>query len=259
MKLNKRAQQVLAYLSGIPSLEEEVFLELGSLSKEGEKEFVRMLAVWLKLQEEEIEEIGKTLTEVVSKLKLNSIKVRERVESLEYLRLVRKSFRNWSAAESEQKRILIRNLLIQASQRFTSPDEVLLMFVDLLDNYSDEHFEVLRRIYFSLPEGLTRYELWKETNHREPPAEDSAEADMFKMLILDLTTGYLIRQPREKDYYGHFIRSKPPWAVAPQENIQSTIAFDNTKKYVLTELGQQLMLYTKEEEEKEDNLELPEP
>lgn len=245
IKLDKKAQQALAYLSGIPPSEEEALIEAIALTKEENIEFDRLLSIWLKLQEAEIKEIGRTLMEVLQRLKLTSKRVRERIESPNYLCLVRKSFRNWSAAESEQKRVLVRNLLANAASRTTSPDFALLMFIDWLDKYSDEHFALMRTIFAFLPEGLTRHEIWEVLHpDRELPAEDSAEADMFKMLILDLTTGYVIRQPREKNFYGSFVRSKPARAASPEANIS---AFEDTKKYVLTELGKQFVAYTMEE------------
>lgn len=253
VELDKKAQRALAYLSGIPPSEEEVLVEVLPLSETGEVEFNKLLSVWLKLQEVEIREIGKTLMEVLHRMNLTSKKVRERIESPNYLKLVRKSFRNWSAAESEQKRILIRNLLANAALRVTSPDFVLLMFIDWLDKYSDEHFQVIREIYKVLPQGLTRKEIWQRLYwDRKIPAEDSAEADMFKLLILDLSTGYVIRQPREKDFYGYFVRTKPARGVVPAAGIEYnppavSSAFDDTKKYVLTELGKQFVFYTIEE------------
>lgn len=211
-------------------------------------EFNRLLSIWLRLQESEIQEIGKTVIEILQRLKLASKKVRDRLESPEYLALIRKSFRNWSAAESEEKRILIRNLLVNATTRTTSPDTTLSMFIDWLDNYSEEHFQVVRAIYHALPIGLARKEIWQTLNPgRKIPGEDTAEADMFKMLILDLSTGYVIRQPREKDYFGRFVRAKPARVAVSNRFPETISAFDDSKKYVLTELGKQFVFYTLEE------------
>ena len=67
----------------------------------------------LKLQEDEIREIGITVLEVMARLDETDEEIRKRIESPEYLQLVKKCFRDWSAAESEEKRRLIRNLLEQ--------------------------------------------------------------------------------------------------------------------------------------------------
>lgn len=253
IKLDKRAQRALGYLSGIPPTEEEILTQDVDLSEEENKEFEHLLSAWLSLQEIEIKEIGRTLLEVIQRLKLGAKGIRGRIESQEYLGLVRKSFRNWAAAESEERRVLVRNLLVNAASRSTSPDNILSMFIEWIDDYSDEHFRVIREISEASPGGLTRRELWEKFNPgREIPAEDSAEADMFKMLILDLTTGYVIRQPREKDFYGYYVRARStPRSSGSLEIVQRTTAFDNNKKYVLTELGKQFVQYTMEETQPE--------
>ncbi len=75
----------------------------GAWSGAEQKKYNKIFASWLKLQEEEIKEIGITLSEVMIRLDVNDSKVEERVQSPEYLSLVKKCFRDWSAAESEEK------------------------------------------------------------------------------------------------------------------------------------------------------------
>ena len=73
--------------------------------------------------------------------------------------------------------------------------------------------------------------------------EDSAEADLFKLLIHDLSTGHVIRQHRQKDYDGKFIKETPrPRTQAGTSTLTS--AFEDEKKYELTELGVQFVRYT---------------
>jgi len=79
----------------------------------------------------------------------------------------------------------------------------------------------------------------------EKAREDSAEADMFKLLIRDLSTGSVIRQHREKDYHGNWIKK----TRTPRRGIQSQTlksAFDDEEEYELTELGTQFVRYTVE-------------
>jgi hypothetical protein len=62
------------------------------------------------------------------------------------------------------------------------------------------------------------------------------------MLIRDLSTGGVIRQPREADPRGRFIkRRRPPRRVAGSKTMES--AFEDTKTYVLTGLGAQFVHY----------------
>lgn len=245
--LDQDAQRALAYLSGIPSTTDQSVIEtVTDVSSKEQAQFHALINTWLHLQADEIREIGQTLLEVLKQLDLSNKKIRFRLESPQYLKLVRKSFRNWSTAESELKRRLMTNLLVNASIRTSSPDFVISMFIDWLDKYSDEHFRIIENLYHVDPKGLTRYQIWHQT-YPYQPGEDSAEADLFRMLILDLTTGHIIRQERGKDYHGNFMRT-----VAKKDEVTHTTAsptFDNTKKYVLTELGKQFVTYAMQHEE----------
>jgi hypothetical protein len=165
----------------------------------------------------------------------------KRLESPEYLKLIKRCFRDWSAAESEEKRILVRNLLTNAAASKICADDVILMFVKWIDVYSETHFKVMRYVYKNV--GCTRLEIWTSVGG-QTAREDSAEADLFKLLIFDLTTGHVIRQHRPRDYYGHFLKQQPNKRTAPSPVMKS--AFDDEKAYELTELGAQFVRYTME-------------
>ena len=90
--------------------------------------------------------------------------------------------------------------------------------------------------------GSTRAQIWEKI-HGGEVREDSAEADLFKLLIHDLSIGHVIRQHREKDYYGHFIK---PTSRRSSSSIM-TSAFEDEKQYELTELGRQFVHYTMNE------------
>jgi hypothetical protein len=77
--------------------------------------------------------------------------------------------------------------------------------------------------------------------------EDSAEADLFKLLVHDLSTGHVIRQHREKDYNGNFIKKEPHRKGRGEASRAMTSAFDDDKQYELTELGKQFVHYTMNE------------
>lgn len=197
---------------------------------------------WLKLQEEEIKEIGKTLYEVMIRVDHMDENVRKRLESPEYMRLLKKAFRDWSAAESEEKRILIRNLLANAAMTQLCNDDVIRLFIDWIDKYSEAHFKVIKQIYNN--SGITRQEIWSRI-YGNAVREDSAEADLFKLIIHELSVGHVIRQHREVDYYGNFVKS----TNSGRKNTSNTYksAFDGEKEYELTELGQQFVHYTMNE------------
>lgn len=118
------------------------------------------------------------------------------------------------------------------------------MFIEWIDRYHEIHFKVIREIY-SNP-AVTRAAIW-EAIYGDQPRDDSAEADLFKLLIDDLSTGHVIRQERQTNAAGQFIavrrtghRRRPGSSVLKSP-------FDDEKPYVLTELGKQFVHYTMDE------------
>lgn len=242
---SKIARFTLAALGGvIPGAGGVLGGIAGAWSEEEQKDFNRLFAAWLKLQEDEIKEIGKTIIEVMLRVDQSKEEIRERIESPEYLKLVKKAFRDWSAAESEEKRILIRNLLVNAASTKICSDDVVALFIKWIDTYSEAHFKVIREIFNK--SGITRKQIWENIHGGEATRENSAEADLFKLLILDLNTGHVIRQHKEVDSNGNFIPSVPKKPVKGAVR-GYTSAFDNDKEYELTELGQQFVSYTMNE------------
>jgi hypothetical protein len=201
---------------------------------------------WLKLQEDEIKEIGQTIFEIMGRLDLEDENVTKRLESPEYLRLLKKCFRDWSAAESEDKRVLIRNLLINAAGAQITTDDVVTQFVNWIDIYSEAHFKVIRAVYNHA--GITRLSIWQAThNNAQPPREDSPDADLFKLLMQDLSTGHIIRQHREKDSYGNFVKPSTKGQRSSRAGSTYTSAFEDGKQYELTGIGEHFVHYTMSE------------
>jgi hypothetical protein len=236
----KAARFALACLGVIPGIGGAIAGVAARWSEKEQAQYNQILAAWLKLQEDEIREIGITIFEVMARIDHNDEKVRERIESPEYLRLIKKCFRDWSAAESEEKRRLIRNLLINAAGATICPDDIVKMFINWIDFYSEAHFKVIREVYRK--PGATRQEIWSAI-HGVEVRENSAEADLFKLLIHDLSTGHVIRQHRQVDYYGNFIKAQPKKRPGTASQIMAS-AFDDEKEYELTELGKQFVHYT---------------
>jgi len=120
-------------------------------------------------------------------------------------------------------------------------DDIVRLFLDWLDTYHEAHLAVIREIHKN--EGPTRYDIWVAVYGEPVPRDDSAQADLYRMLVRDLSTGGVIRQPRESDGLGRFMKKRrPPRRMAPSNTMES--AFEDSKPYVLAELGSQFVHYT---------------
>ena len=127
----------------------------------------------------------------------------ERIQSEEFLTLVRRAFRSWDEADTREKRDMLKKLLANAGAIQLCSDDLVRLFIGWIDQYHEAHFAVIKEIYRH-PNG-TRGQIW-DTIHGERPRDDSAEADLFRYLIRDLSTGGVIRQARETDPYGRFLK-----------------------------------------------------
>ncbi|MDZ4289022.1 MAG: hypothetical protein U0984_13730 [Prosthecobacter sp.] len=195
---------------------------------------------WVRMLQEELREKEATVIEMMARLDLHDEKIAARVESSEFQSLVKKTFRDWAGAESEEKRILIRNVLTNAAASTFSSDDVVRMFIDWIGQYSELHFKVIGAIYNS--NGISRGAVWRKIGKGQV-REDSADADLYKLLYRDLSTGGVIRQHRETDYDGKFL-AKPAAKRSPGGGSRPlTSAFDEEDEYELTELGQQFVHY----------------
>jgi hypothetical protein len=102
---------------------------------------------------------------------------------------------------------------------------------------------VIREIYQN--PGITRGSIW-DSIHTERPREDSAEADLYKRLIRDLSTGGVIRQHRQTNAHGQFVKKSTKGHRRSSSGTMKS-AFDDQEPYELTELGRQFVHYTMDE------------
>jgi hypothetical protein len=213
----------------------------GAWSEKEQEKINSFFEHWLKMLQAEMAEKAQTILEIIARLDMNDEKTAERVASPEYQALLRKAFRDWAGAESETKREFVRNILAHAADKTITTDDVVRLFLQWINMYSELHFAVIASIYND--SGVTRARIWEKVG-KEEVREDSAEADLFKLLIRDLSTGGIIRQHRDKDYGGNFLR-KSAQRRRKGGPVQTTMesAFEDTKGYELTELGQQFVHY----------------
>ena len=213
----------------------------GAWSESEQEKINAFFEHWLKMLQAEMAEKAQTILEIMARLDMNDEKTAERVASPEYQALLRKAFRDWAGAESETKRKFVRNILAHAADKSITTDDVVRLFLQWINMYSELHFAVIAAIYND--SGVTRARIWEKVG-KDEVREDSAEADLFRLLIRDLSTGGIIRQHRDKDYAGNFLR-KPAQRrrKGVPQSVMMESAFEDTKGYELTELGQQFVHY----------------
>lgn len=198
---------------------------------------------WIEEHRERLNELGCALSEIVKRLEQLGPTVDERLQSEDYLKLVRHGFRTWDQAATAEKRKLVQQLLSNAGGTNVTSDDVVRLFIEWIDHYHEAHFAVIREVHRN--PGATRAQIW-QTIRGNQPREDSAEADLFKLLIRDLSTGGVIRQHRETDYAGNYIPKKRSKSGGVGSRTMKS-AFDDTEEYELTGLGEQFVHYAMNE------------
>lgn len=236
---------ILAALGSIPWV--GGFLSAAASIKTGnpDSKINNLQTQWLEEHSRKIEQLRQALEQITQQFERLGPIVDERIQSDEYLRLVRYSFKTWDKANTDEKRKYIANLIANAAGTRLCSDDVIRLFIDWLDHYHEVYFSVIREIYQN--PGSTRYEIWLAIYGEDAlPRENSAEADLFKLLIRDLSTGGVIRQERDTNHLGQFVKRRPrPKQRKGSSTLES--AFEDTKPYVLTEIGKQFVHYTMNE------------
>ena len=239
---SKRAIEkvILTALSSIPWVGILIGAAASFNSKEEANYQSYLLKLWVEQHRRKLGELGQALQEVQSRLENLGDEINERIESDAYLALVRKAFRAWDQSDTNEKREMLGDIVINAGGTRASKDDVVRLFIDWTELYNEVHFAVIREIFHN--PGSTRFEIWSAIYGDELPREDSEEADLFKFLVRDLSTGGVVRQERDINGLGQFVRKKPIKRRRTPATLES--AFEDTKPYVLTQLGRKFVHYT---------------
>ena len=202
-------------------------------------EFLKHLADMLAA---EMKDKTQTILELTARIDMQDEKTAERIRSEEYQSLLRKAFRDWAGTESEEKRILVRNLLSNAAGSTLASDDVVKLFLQWIKDYSELHFAIVGAIYNAA--GITRGDVWEKLG-RKPVREDSSDADLFRLMFRDLSTGGIVRQHRETDHQGNFLAKPTRKGQLIPKGMPRTMksAFDDGEQYELTALGEQFVHY----------------
>lgn len=241
-KYKKYARFVVAALSAIPWIG-SIIGAAASLSAERDQEGINELhRLWLEEHQTKVSELGATFGEIFARLDGFGEEVQDRIESPEYLALVKTCFRSWDEADTQDKKQMLKNLITNAGAIKLCPDDLIRLFMNWINQYHEAHFAVIKEIYRH--PGVTRGLIWDHI-HGHRPRDNSAEADLFRYLIRELSTGGVIRQARETDSLGRFYRKERSSSRGYSDVMESS--FEDTKPYVLTELGKQFVHYVMED------------
>lgn len=238
----KYTRVAMAALGGIPWVG-SVLSAAATLSAENEQGRTnQIMFLWVQEHEQKFKELGVTLNGIFERFSSFGDEVNARLESTEYLTLVRKTFRLWDQAETHEKKEMFKKLITNSGVITLAQDDLVRLFLEWIEKYHEFHFAVIREIYTT--RGITRGGIWERIRGEEP-REDSAEADLFKLLIRDLSTSGVIRQEKETNSLGQFVRKTRSKGTSRSSVYES--AFEDTKPYVLTELGAQFLHYVMED------------
>lgn len=181
----------------------------------------KLMYLWVKEHELKLSALSETINQIFARFDSFGARIKDRIDSEDYLSLVRKTFQVWDHAETAEKREMLRRLITNAGGITINQDDWVRMYIDWIDKYHEFHFHVIREINNN--PNISRRQIWLNLRGTLPD-EGSAEADLFKLLIRDLSTGSVIRQGRKSS--GSDIS-----------------AFDSSAGYILTELGKQFVHY----------------
>ena len=233
---------ILAALGSIPWVGAVLSAAATLKTEEAAIKTSSLLIKWHEEHETKLKKLLSALAEIEERFASIGEQIEERIASEEYLVLVRKAFKVWDESDTDEKRKYISNLLSNSAGTKLCSDDVIRLFIDWLRIYHELHFAVIRLIY-NTP-GITRYEMWIDFKDENLPREDSPEADLYRYIIRELSTGGVIRQARDTTDEGQFLKKRktrrnPKASVSTMES-----AFEDTKSYVLTGLGKQFVHYT---------------
>jgi hypothetical protein len=231
----------LAALSAIPWIGGVLSAAETYRTEEGAHRMNSIQTRWLKEHQKKIELLAQVLREIAQRFESIGEQIDERIQSEEYLSIVHKAFRIWDQADTEEKRKLLANVITNAAGTRATSDDVVRLFLDWIEYYSEVHFAVIKEIYAN--PGSTKFEIWTNL-YGEIPREDSAEADLYKFLMRELSMGEVIRIERDKNRLGQYLRKRPPGrrkGIPPPATLKS--AFEDVDPLVLTGIGRQFVHY----------------
>jgi len=231
----------LAAVSSIPWIGGVLSAAETYRTEEGAHRMNSLQTQWLREHQKKIELLGQILQEIAQRFESIGAEIDERIQSEAYLSIVRKAFRIWDQADTEEKRRLLANVITNAAGTRATSDDVVRLFLDWIEYYSEVHFPVIREVHAN--PGSTKFEI-RTTLYGAVPREDSAEADLYKFLMRELSMGEVIRIERDTNRLGEYVRKRPSprgKGIPAPSTLKS--AFENVEPLVLTGIGRQFVHY----------------
>jgi hypothetical protein len=239
----KYARFIFAVLGSIPWVG-SVIAASAALHAEREQGEVNLLMYrWVEEHQLAYRRLEQTVVKMIERIEQLGGPAQERLQDEHFLGLVRRAFRVWDEASTDEKREYVRRTVSNAAGTKLCSDDVVRLFLQWIAQYDEVHFRAIRVIYRA--PGSTRADIWADL-HGEDVRENSAEADLFKLIMRDLSTGSVIRQHRDTTADGQFLAQRPARRRQHRSPFLAS-TFDDDKPYELTELGSQFVHYALDE------------
>lgn len=204
------------------------------------------IKMWLKEHNGKFTELVNTINDILFRLDNFGDEVQERIESPEYINLVRQAFRVWDKADTTEKRFMIKQLLTNAGAITLCPDDQIRLFIDWIERYHESHFAVLKEIYTHEP--ITKGRMFDNLHPEGRPREDSAQAGLFGYLIRELNMGGIIHLKKQTNSLGQTMKVTSRTSTSRSNTSDTTEShFEDTKPWVLTALGKEFVRYVMED------------
>ncbi|WP_087022179.1 hypothetical protein [Thaumasiovibrio subtropicus] len=204
----------------------------------------RLHQEWLYTHKVKIEALYNDLNDFSKRVNEYQEELDSRLESESYLSLVRKAFRSWDEAETNDKRRYIMNLLTNAATSRLCPDDQIRLFNEWIDKYNEIHFMVIKAIASSASVGITKRSIWLSFSD-SVPRDDCSDAGLFGLVMRELNTGGVIWQQRQTNHNGQYLKSKSSGSTS-SSNVRES-PFEDVKRWELTPLGREFVHYTMNE------------
>jgi hypothetical protein len=167
----KYGRVVMAALGILPWVGSVLSAAAALSSENDQDETNKLLFLWVKEHEIKLKELGKTLNEMFERFESFGDRIKERINSEEYIGLVRKTFKAWDKAETFEKKEMLRKLLTNAGGVTIAQDDWVNMFIEWIEKYHELHFKVIAEVYKK--KNITRREIWINIKG-SIPADNSA-------------------------------------------------------------------------------------